>query len=371
MSGRIFVPIQERSVWNPAFSLCGAAVWAALATLAGTGRARFGTIELLFLFAPLVIVPLGLALIARLTGAGEHVDPACVFQVPATLAVVVAFWIPPGRTAAILSTLWLLQCALLALRRFLEWRHEEHTAVSPILNLAHFDLLLGAAWLVLSCAGLRPMGFQEPIILLTAVHFHYSGFATALIASTTLREFDSRNLRLPGLATLIWLIVLLPFVLAAGFVFSPALRFVAAISLSACVTALALVSWWMAGNWQSKPARIYLRIAACAALGAFSLAGIYAVSEYFHRDWITVPGMANSHGLLNGLGFVLLMLLAWLMELDQRATVEKVRATQSEFNSHPSTQPSIVFARSAANASTQGLRPAPAPDFIARDFYDR
>src|SRR5882672_10676834 len=209
MSSQIFVPNQERSLWNPVLSLCGAAVWAALATLAGVERARFGIVELLFMFAPLVIVPLGLELITRLTGARAHVDAARILQIPATLAVVVAFWLPPGRSAAILSTLWLLQCVLLAGRRFLDWRHEEHTAVSPILNLAHFDLLLGAAWLVLSRAGLRPMGFQEPIILLTAVHFHYSGFATALIASTTLREFDSRNLRMPGLASLIWLIVLL------------------------------------------------------------------------------------------------------------------------------------------------------------------
>ena len=371
MSSRTFVPNQKQDRWNSTLSLCGAAVWAALATLAGTGRARFGIIELLFLFAVLVIVPLGLELITRLTGTRAHVDAARILQIPATLAVVVAFWLPPGRTAAILSTLWLLQCALLALRRFLEWRHEEHTAVSPILNLAHFDLLLGAAWLVLSRAGLRPMGFQEPIILLTAVHFHYSGFATALIASTTLREFATRNLRMPGLTALLWLIVLLPFVLAAGFVFSPALRFVAAISLSACVTALALVSWWMAGNCQSRPARIYLRIAACAALGAFSFAGIYAVSEYFHEEWITIPGMANSHGLLNGLGFVLLTLLAWLMELDQRAAVEKVRATQSEFNRTPSTQPSLVFARSAADANTRDFRRVRTPDFIARDFYDR
>ncbi len=240
-----------------------------------------------------------------------------------------------------------------------------------ILNIAYADLVLGAAWLVLSRAGFRPMGFQEPIILLTAVHFHYSGFATALIASATLREFEIRQLRMPGLPTLIWLIALLPFVLAAGFVFSPALRFVAAISLSACVTALALISGWMTGDWKSTPATVYLRVGTCAAMGAFSLAGLYAVSEYFKRDWITIPGMANSHGLLNGLGFVLLSLLAWLMELNQRAAVENVRGTQSEFNRSPSTQPSIVFARSAANTNRRDVRRVPRPDFIARDFYDR
>src|SRR5262249_46384444 len=50
----------------------------------------------------------------------------------------------------------------------------------------------------------------------------------------------------------------------------------------------------------------------------FPLAGLYAFSEYRHRDWITLPAMANSHGLLNGMGFVLLGLLGWVLELQGR-----------------------------------------------------
>ena len=40
----------------------GAAVWAGMAVLARMGMARVGAIELMFLFAPLVIVPLGMEL---------------------------------------------------------------------------------------------------------------------------------------------------------------------------------------------------------------------------------------------------------------------------------------------------------------------
>lgn len=49
--------------WASRVSLAGAFVWALLAALAGSGRAPLGVIELLFLFAPLVVVPLGLALL--------------------------------------------------------------------------------------------------------------------------------------------------------------------------------------------------------------------------------------------------------------------------------------------------------------------
>jgi len=48
--------------WAPMCATGGAGVWAGLAVLARAGICRMGGIELLFLFAPLVIVPLGMAL---------------------------------------------------------------------------------------------------------------------------------------------------------------------------------------------------------------------------------------------------------------------------------------------------------------------
>jgi len=95
MSSRVFVPTEKQTAWNSILSLSGAAVWAAFATLAGFGRARFGIIELLFLFAPLVIVPLGLELTGRLAGTRERFDAIRVLQVSATLTVAAAFWLRP------------------------------------------------------------------------------------------------------------------------------------------------------------------------------------------------------------------------------------------------------------------------------------
>ena len=52
----------DKGAWAAACATVGAAVWAGLAVLARVGMVRLGAIELLFLFAPLVIVPLGLEL---------------------------------------------------------------------------------------------------------------------------------------------------------------------------------------------------------------------------------------------------------------------------------------------------------------------
>ena len=342
-------------------SLFGAAVWATAASLAGLHRVRIGITELLFLFAPLVIVPLGTELARVLEFLPETPISFLmrVFQWFAAIAVCASLWIPPGRTAAILSSFWLLLCVLLAFSRPIPQPRTCYSLLSFVLDVAHVDLILGACWLVVSRAGWRPMGFQEPIILLTAVHFHYSGFATAMIAASTLSFARSRISSEASLRVLIVLAVLLPFALAAGFVFSPFLRFAAAMALAIVIAALAGIMFWGAREFRSTPARIYLRSAACAAFAAFTLAALYAIGEYFYKDWITIPGMANSHGVLNGLGFVLLGLLGWLTELHAVDTS----------NGQGGRRRIAVYAHSREHRRT--VQRATLPEFLARDLYDR
>ncbi len=343
-------------------SICGVAVWSAFAVLAGLHRAQFGIIELLFLLAPLVIVPLGLEL-ADLLAASDIVPEGTgrAGEVVATGAACVSMWVHPGHIAAILAAVWLLYCGALAYSR-LGGRQGEHSVVSRVVDLAYFDLLFGAAWLVVSRANWRPMGFQEPIILLTAVHFHYSGFATALLAAATLRRFEDRGKAGWGIRLLLVTIVLLPFGVAAGFVFSPLLRCAAALALAVAVMSLGVVWLRLSGDLQDVHARFFLRFSACAVVAALSLSSFYAVSEYFGKGWITLPLMANTHGVFNSLGFVLPGLLAWLMEGRAARTSRKEQ----------------TLARSAKQSSLSGerkrpaaVRPSPIPEFVAREFYDR
>lgn len=57
----------EAELWAPLCAAAGAGLWAGIAVLARMGMARIGAMELIFLFAPLVIVPLGMEL-GRVTG---------------------------------------------------------------------------------------------------------------------------------------------------------------------------------------------------------------------------------------------------------------------------------------------------------------
>src|ERR1700752_800042 len=85
--------------WAARWAVAGAAAWAGIAVLARNGIMRVGVIELIFLFAPLVIVPLGMELGSvaggRPEAARRQVNLAQILQPLGAALAVVAMWLPP------------------------------------------------------------------------------------------------------------------------------------------------------------------------------------------------------------------------------------------------------------------------------------
>jgi YndJ-like protein len=312
--------------WAAMCATAGAAVWAGIAVLARMGIARLGAIELLFLFAPLVIVPLGMELGRVLGGDGRLQELARRLQPAGAALAVVAMWLPPGRRAGLAALGWLLICGLVAGDGVLKLvfalskdagegaratrvAHAKRVAM----GMAGVDLAVGGAWLVASRLGMRPMGIQEPIGLLTAVHFHFAGFATAMIGASMLHFAASRG-KHPCLTVLLLMVAGLPFIVAAGFVISPVLKMAAAILFSASVAGLAIFLRAYGSRVENATARILLQVAAGAVFAGMMLSGTYAVADYLGSDALTIPQMARTHGILNAVGFCLPGLLGWLVE---------------------------------------------------------
>ncbi len=340
--------------WAEGWTIAGAAAWAGVAVLARMGIARIGVIELMFLFAPLVIVPLGIELgrvkgfesgVARgLAAAAQTLQP-----VGAVLAVV-AVCLSPGERAGFLAGAWMVVCGIMASAAVVELgalvlgpastgpaaEIEKLTGEAPVAtrvaavsgqpsrlsriagDVACVDLAVGGGWLVASRLGWRPMGIQEPIGLLTAVHFHFAGFATAMIAGATLRfaevRFAGRDGWLRWLRRVVVLVLGMPFLVAAGFVISPGLKMGAAVVFSASVAGLAGFVWMCAGHVEGGTARGFLRTAAGAVFVGMALSGTYAVADFVKSELLPIPRMASTHGVLNAVGFCLLGLLGWMVE---------------------------------------------------------
>jgi YndJ-like protein len=187
------------------------------------------------------------------------------------------------------------------------------TLVQIALAVARIDLAVGGAWLVASRLGMRPMGIQEPVGLLTAVHFHFAGFATATIAAATL-AFAEKGGSQRWLRRVVLLVLVLPYMVAVGFVISSPLKMTAAILFSASVATLAIFLRSVARQVGDATARTLLQVAAGAVFAGMLFAAAYAVADFVGSDALTIPQMTRTHGILNAVGFCLPGLLGWLVE---------------------------------------------------------
>jgi hypothetical protein len=189
-------------------------------------------------------------------------------------------------------------------------------------------LPVGGAWLTASRFGVSLLGFSEPIVSLTAAHFHYAGFAALVIAGLTGRYLATLP-NAPRMAFRVIAVGLMAgmMLVAAGITFSPLLEVLAAIVFAASLAGLAFLQLRCVApqlNHRRLP-QILLTASALMALWAMGAAVVYAVSEYTHSTLITIPQMLRVHGEVNALGFVLLNLLGWAA-LNPRAVLNRREA---------------------------------------------
>lgn len=299
-------------------ALLGAIAWLSLMIATRFHEADLGWVDLLFLFAPLVIVPLGLELTSRLEQGLVQPAPeriARLFPLPCALAAAASFFFQRGLVAASLAAVWLVFCTLLALggaSRLHRGALRSLDSVFPV--VAFLYLPIGGAWLVAARLGLKPMNFQEPIVLLTAVHFHYAGFAAPLLARCPRIALPRSRMRARDAAFLNGIVtgVLVgPGMLAAGFVIGPRVKLAAAIVLALGEVGLALFFLFALGHAGDLGAKLFIAVAAGSVFFSMALAALWAVGEYPLQPFVHLAEMARLHGTANAFGFALCGLLGW------------------------------------------------------------
>ncbi|HEX8921557.1 MAG TPA: YndJ family transporter, partial [Pyrinomonadaceae bacterium] len=156
--------------------------------------------------------------------------------------------------------------------------------------------------------------FGDTIVLLTAIHFHYAGFAAPIIVGMTGRMLVDEDVRARRLLWISCVAVITgtPLV-AAGITFSPGLALVGACVIAVGLWLLAaLVVWRVLYSLPSHAgARVMLLISSASSCAAMVLACLYAYSIVAGRLILSIPQMAMFHGVANALGFSLCGLIAW------------------------------------------------------------
>lgn len=271
----------------------------------------------LLLLAPLALTPLALAL--HLPAAEWSSLPllgraGVAGQLPAAVLLACAFLLPPGLRAGLLAAPWFAVTCLIAGYGLHRLRQRGRASPEEMIgDLGMVYLAVGGGWVLLSRAGLPPLGFGEPIVLLTGVHFHYAGFLLPILTGLAGLKLHGGTARLAAAAVGAGV----PLV-ALGITLSPhGIRFVewgASWFLAAAGLLVTLLQLRLAFRARQPLARGLFAASGLALAAGMVLAAVYALGVYWGREWLTIPDMLPWHGALNALGFAVPGLLAWLVE---------------------------------------------------------
>jgi hypothetical protein len=274
-------------------------------------------IVVLFLLAPLLVVPLGL----RLIPADE--DPlaqrlqaiACRASFPAGVLLALAFALPAGIGAAALAVPWLGVAGLAAtgaVTGVLRDPVPPRPKIRHATDAARGFLLVGATFALTHRLGLRPFDFPATIILLTAIHFHFAGFVLPIAGALAFRRRPARSTAV----ALGVLIVGIPLT-AVGFLGLSIAGWVGSMLVAAGSLAVGVATWLVAGRLATPTSRSLARIAALSLFVTKPMAVVYATGLVLGTTWLDLSTMARVHGTLNALGFAVPAMTAWM--LDRRA----------------------------------------------------
>ncbi len=292
----------------------GSLVWSLLLGGAFLDSFHLSVFELLFLLAPWVAVPLALSLVPATSSSPlSRISESMVryLLLPGALLVTTSFFLPVGWRAGALVCAWLIVAVALALHG-LERLIRNGVKSFPEFCFAFGEgyALVGALWLLASRLGLRPIGFHEPIVLLTAVHFHYAGLMAAVLAGLVVSYTGA--IRSPlALGIALSCAVLGPGLLGLAFLVGPKMKLAAVglMVIGECGIALGTFRIGLS-DARGFAGRMLLVGSGCVIFGMV-LAGIWAAGEYPLHGFVNLEQMARYHGVLNSVGFGLCSLIGW------------------------------------------------------------
>ncbi|MEM9519868.1 MAG: YndJ family transporter [Actinomycetota bacterium] len=269
-------------------------LWAAIAQPTWTA--------LLLVLSPFVLVPLGLRLTVAAGPTTPIIDRVIRWAPALALSAGASFLPTAGWLAALLTVPWFaftVTTAGIGVARLLSRRRLADPAIGTDAGLLF--LAVGGAWLTISRAGLNPLGFSDAIVELTAVHFHYAGFALPTVAGFVTHR---RN----GSALVPAAVIIGVPLTALGITIGGWLEWTGAtvMAIAGMATAMAMLR---AATTTVGAARTLLTTAGAALLAGMGLAIGWAWSIRFGWSFLALETMAATHGSLNALGFGLLGLI--------------------------------------------------------------
>ncbi|WP_256106626.1 YndJ family protein [Streptomyces sp. ODS05-4] len=262
-------------------------------------------VNLIVALGMLVVVPLGLGLLDEAEFRTARRLWPC-FAAPGA----VCLWLPRSALATTLAALYAVGAALLVGHAAARLRRSGRAALAPAGVAALTALVspaVAASALVAERAGHPLFGFSPEILALTVPHFHFAGFAAALVAGLVYRTADRPAARFAAYSVPSGTLLVL-----AGYFTDDWAELLGALVLTAGMTAVAALTWRdVRVTGRDRVTRALLAVAAVVLPVTMALALSWALGQATGLPHPSLAWMAATHGLGNAVGFALCSLLAW------------------------------------------------------------
>lgn len=308
--------------WNRVSISLGGIAWAFTALARLAGWVALSDLDLLLLLALCVIMPLAIPLVSRQDSLFHQLSrPAILAQPFATLCGGVALLLGRGALAVALAGVWVLFTVMVALMGVaILLRKGGVSLADTCLAAALIYVPVGGTWFVLARWGLRPLGFSETAVVLTAVHFHFISLV-ALITTGLVGQAIQTGLRGVSAPTAYRVaaigMLVTPLLVATGITVTQVsgvrfLELVAAVLLALNLMLIALLGLRLVVPTIVPPlARGLLTVSLSSVLITMLFASAYAVGAATGIWTLTISQMIAIHGWLNALAFGFCGLLGW------------------------------------------------------------
>ncbi|MFE0701655.1 YndJ family protein [Streptomyces sp. NPDC058872] len=251
------------------------------------------------------VVPTGLALIDGPAPPGWQLLQRAwpLLAAPGALSL----WLPRSGFATALAAVYALATLALALQApaRLMLTRSLRAAEIAILTALTAPAVAGLA-LVAERASHPLFGFDLDILALTVPHFHFAGFAAALVAGLLCRAADSRTSRFAALSVPAGTLLVL-----LGYFVDDWAELAGAVVLTAGMAAVSVLTLRERHEFAADPlTRGLLAVSALVLVVTMLLALSWALGEATGLPHLSLTWTAATHGLGNALGFAVCGLLA-------------------------------------------------------------
>lgn len=249
------------------------------------------------------------------------------------------------------ALIWWMYTVFLALYGILRlWKTKIHRIEETSVLFGLIYLAGGGFWFVAYAAHLQIMQFGSLIILLTAVHFHYSAFLIPIF-NGLLGRITRKNRMLYSWIT--WVILLSPLLIALGITYSKTLDVIA---VGIYMAALYLHAFLVfTTDFRSKTGKILIRLSSAVLMITITFSMIYSFGVFRQEITLTIHQMIWIHGFVNAFAVILPALIGWRIEAPKALDADSVKTFSRIYGKRRIGKDFLANIQAESNARYRGL----------------